>query len=73
MKPEDRIAQLLDFASYCYVAAERCAEVHHRDHFLSLAKGWEALARNLERDRKAINESRALLLRVEAQFGRRRP
>jgi hypothetical protein len=59
MKPEDMIGTSLRFAAYCYEAADRCRDhVHHREHFLSLAKKWEQMAHNLERDIKILNESR---------------
>jgi hypothetical protein len=47
-----------------------CRHARHREYFLSLAKKWEDMARNLERE--VINESRALILRVEAERLRRR-
>jgi hypothetical protein len=74
MKIEDMILHAIECAAYCYAAADRFRDqADHRERFLSLAKKWEAMARNFERDIKTINESQALLLRVDAQHLRRRP
>ena len=74
MKIEDMIVHAVECAAYCYAAAERVRnQIDHRERFLSLAKKWEAMALNFERDIRTINESQALLLRVDAQHPRRRP
>ena len=55
-----------DLAAYCYAAADLCAPGKHRDYFLSRAQGWEYMRRNVERDTRAIAESRELLARLQA-------
>jgi hypothetical protein len=54
-----------DFAIYCYAAAELCPPGKHRDYFLLRAQKWEKVRSNLERDTKAIAESRALLAKLQ--------
>jgi hypothetical protein len=54
----------LDFAAYCYGAAERCVPGYDREWFLQRALKWEEFAPSPERGVWA--ESRELLARVHA-------
>jgi hypothetical protein len=38
MKPDQMISRAMDFAAYCYDAAEQCGQVPHQDYLLSQAK-----------------------------------
>jgi hypothetical protein len=54
----------LDFAAYCYGAAERFLPGYDRECFLQRARKWEEFASYPERDLWA--EGRDLLARVDA-------
>jgi hypothetical protein len=54
----------LDFAAYCYGAAERCLPGYDRECFLQRARKWEEFAPSPERG--VCAESRKLLTRVHA-------
>ncbi len=58
------ISRAVEFATYCYEAAERCSDPEYQEYLLSEARKWERLAHNFQRDTIAIAESRALLARL---------
>ena len=67
MKTDHMISRAIDFAAYCYEAAERCGQARqtqHQEYLLLQAKKWERHAHNIQRDTNAIVESMELLARL---------
>ena len=61
--------KFLEYAALCRRFATTIPDQKWRAHFMALAEGWESDARRVRRDREAIEASRAILAKLDAERG----